>query len=253
MRIVGLVATVSILGALGTACGSRTSMLDSDAYDGDGIVATAGRPNIPGAGTAGNGSTGTGLLGRAGSSSNNPGGAPVSGVDTSLALTPCQQYCPGYGTQCRARLESQDCLSTCQGELNGFGPSCQMLGIAALQCLTPFFSVNGGDCNAAVNRALAQCGTIVSSFDSCKKHQAGPTTPSQSQNAFAACQRSGGGDTTSCKESFSCSDGNYVTFCSLPAGSMLFDCGCVNARGQTASGRLPPSSNLCLDATVLCQ
>ena len=255
VRVAGLVATVGILGSLGTACGSRTSMLDSDAYDsnGNGIVAAAGRANVPNAGTAGKSSNGTGLLGGAGSGSNNAGGAPASGVDTSLALTPCQQYCPGYGTQCKTRLDGQDCLSTCQGELNGFGPSCQMLGIAALQCLAPFFSANGGDCNSAVNHALANCGTIVAAFDSCKKQLGGPTTPSKSRDAFAGCERTGGGDTRSCEESFSCFDGDYVTFCSLPTGSMLFDCGCVSLSGRMGSGRLPPSGDLCLDATVLCQ
>jgi hypothetical protein len=255
VRFVGLVAAVGILGSLGAACGSRTSMLDPDAYDsnGQGVVGAAGRANVPGNGTAGKSSNGTGLLGRAGSGSTTPVGGPVNGVDTSLAVTPCQQYCPGYSTQCKQRLEGQDCLSTCQGELNGFGPSCQTLGIAALNCLTPFFSARGGDCNSAVNHALAKCGTIVASFDSCKKHFDGSTPPARSREAFAGCERAGGGDSTGCNESFSCGNDNYVTFCSLPTGSMLFECGCLNATGQMASGRLPPSGNICLDATVLCQ
>lgn len=255
MRLVGLVAALGILGTLGTACGSRTSMLDSNAYDSDreGVVGTAGRSNVSGTGSAGKSSNGMGLLGRAGSGPTTPVGGPVNGVDTRLALTPCQQYCPGYGTQCKKRLENQDCLSTCQGELNGFGPSCQKLGIDALTCLTPFFSANGGDCNSAVNHALARCGTIVAAFDSCKKNNGGATPPSKSREAFAGCERSGGADTTSCNELFSCSDGNYITFCLLPPGSMLFDCTCVDATGQATSGRLPPAGNLCLDATVLCQ
>ena len=79
----------------------------------------------------------------------------------SVAVTPCQQYCPGYSTQCGKLLKGQDCLSTCQGELNGYGPKCQGLGIGALNCLTPFFSARGGPCDPAVNRALTACGDPV--------------------------------------------------------------------------------------------
>ena len=253
VRVVGFAATVSVLGSIATACGSRTSMLDSDAYGfDDGVDGTAGGASVPGPGTAGKSSSGAGLLGRAGSGATTPVGGPANGVDTTLALTPCQQYCPGYGSQCKKRLEGQDCLTTCQGELNGFGTSCQTLGINALRCLTPFFSANGGDCNAAVNRALAQCGMIVSAFDSCKKTVAGSPTTTKPGNNFSSCKRSGGGDQTSCKESFYCGDGDYVTFCQFSASSMLLDCGCVNPRGQMATGFLPPAGDICLDATALC-
>ena len=252
MRVLGLAAAVGILAPLGTACGSRTSMLDSDAYDSDGVVGVAGGATLPGSGTAGKSSNGTGSPGRAGSGSTTPAGGAANGVDTTLALSPCQQYCPGYGTQCKQRLEGQECLATCQGELNGYGTSCQTLGINALRCLTPFFSASGGDCSAAVNRALAQCGMIVSAFDSCKKGFSGSSAPSKPVNPFATCPRSGGGDNTTCVETFTCNPGNYLTFCSLSPASMLFDCGCVSPNGQMASVLLPPSGDVCLDATAFC-
>ena len=258
MRVIGLAAAVAVLAPLGTACGSRTSMLDSDAYgsDSEGVVGVAGSANAPGSGTAGKSTNGTGAPGRAGSSSTTPAGGAANSLDPTLALSPCQQYCPGYGTQCKPRLEGKECLSTCQGELNGYGTSCQTLGINALLCLTPFFSANGGDCNAAVNRALAQCGMIVAAFDSCKKGVSGsstPSTPSKPISALASCPRSGGGDATSCVQAFACNEGSYVTFCSLPPGSMLLDCGCVSPNGQMVSVSLPPSSNVCVDAAAFCQ
>jgi hypothetical protein len=254
--VIGLAAAIGILGSIGTACGSRTSMLDSDAYDSsrDGVVGVAGSAAGSGAGTAGKGSNGMGLLGRAGSGSTPPGGGPPRDVDSTLALTPCQQYCPGYGTQCNKRLEGQDCLSTCQGELNGYGTSCQTLGISALRCLTPFFSANGGDCDAAVNRALGPCGMIVAAFDNCKKGFDGSTTPTKPpREALANCGRMGGGDTTSCTEVFSCSYGDYISYCSLATGSMFLDCGCVGPSGRMATGLLPPAGDVCLDAALLCQ
>lgn len=255
VRVLGLAVAAGILGSIGTACGSRTSMLDSDAYDSsrDGVVGVAGRATGSGTGTAGTSSNGMGLLGRAGSGSTTPAGGPAKGVDTTLALTPCQQYCPGYGTQCNERLEGQDCLSTCQGELNGYGTSCQTMGISALRCLTPFFSAIGGDCNAAVNRALGQCGMIVTAFDNCKKGFDGSTTPSKPSDAFSNCGRMGGGDTTNCTEVFSCSEGDYIAYCSLPSGSMLFDCGCLGPTGRMATGVLPPAGDICRNAALLCK
>lgn len=236
-------------------------MLDPDAYatDDDGTVSFAGRASIPSTGTAGKSSSGPGLPGSAGTGPTKPVGGPTSGVDPSLAVTPCQQYCPGYGTQCKKRLEGQECLSTCQGEINGYGVGCQTLGINVLRCLAPFFSANGGDCNAAVNRALAQCGTLVTAFDSCKKNASGtptptPTpTPTKPIKSFGDCKRSGGGDSTSCKESFYCNDGNYTVVCYPPDQSMLFDCRCINPNGETAFGRLLPAADLCMNAALLCQ
>jgi hypothetical protein len=193
-------------------------------------------------------------LGGAGSGPTLPAGGAASGVDPILALGPCQQYCAGYGTQCKKRLEGQECLSTCQGELNGYGASCQALGINALRCLAPFFSASGGDCDAAVNRALGQCGAIVAAFDSCKKSFSSSAKPSKPTNAVASCLRSRGGDAnTGCVDTYTCNEGAYFTFCALAPGSMLLDCNCLLPSGQTTSGVLAPSGDVCLDATVFCQ
>lgn len=223
-------------------------MLDADAYDSsrDGV---GGGGTIPGAGTGGK----NGLPGRGGTGSTTPVGGSASGVDTTLAIAPCQQYCPGYGTQCKKRLEGKDCLATCQGELNGYGPSCQTLGINALRCLTPFFSASGGDCNAAVNRALTQCGMIVAAFDSCKKGISGTAAPSKPSNPVASCLRTRGGDNRNCSDFFTCNEGSYFTFCAPASGSMLLDCSCVRPSGQATSGFLVPDGDVCLDATVFCQ
>ncbi len=238
-------ALVGIASLLGTAaCGSRTSTLDSDVYA---SVGQGGSGGVKPGGTGGKTATGGGLLGTAGASTSPP--ATSSGVNGALAKTPCERYCAGYGTQCKKRLEGKDCLTTCQGELNGSGPFCQSLGIDALTCLTPFFSANGGDCGGAVNRALTQCGDMIANFDDCKNEfLAG------NMNPVSACPRAGdGGVNASCTSIYSCPNGPYVTFCS-PTDSMQFaECGCVGPVGTPKSVRVPLAGDLCLDATALCQ
>jgi hypothetical protein len=128
------------------------------------------------------------------------------------------------------------------------------MGVNALTCLAPFFGAKGGNCSEDVDRALTQCGPIVTAFEDCKKQfNASPSQPSS--NPVSRCQRTGSPSPTSCVESFSCaSGGGYITFCNPTAQSgMLLDCTCVSPAGQTASGSLPASSDPCLNATTLCQ
>lgn len=257
-RLAGrVVVSWGVVGLLVTAaCGSRTSMLDPDAYE------------------VGAGGTFTGPLGNAGKPSSSVGGrpvgiggatttptagapssGPVSNVDPSVAVGPCQQYCPGYGSQCKRRLKGQDCLATCQNELNGSGPTCQALGVQTLSCLAPFFSRGGGDCDGAVARALAQCGDIVAKFDACKKEFLRSPGNNPSLNFVGSCLRSGGPMSDgNCSQIFNCNNGPYVTFCNQATdGTMLLDCTCITPDGQTLVSRMLPSADPCLSATTLCQ
>lgn len=242
---------IGVLGLGGTAaCGSRTSMLDPDAYS----VGEGGSSNTSPLGNAGKSSPGSGgrPIGAAGTTAA-IGGSNSSGVDPSIAVGVCQQYCPGYSSQCQKRLKGQACIPTCQGELNNFGPVCQALGVKALSCLTPFFSRGGVDCDGAVNRALAQCSGIVTQFEECKKDfSASPGNPSF--NFISSCERSGGPmDDGNCAQIFNCTNGPYITLCN-PSGSSSkqLQCSCVTPNGQTLEARLPASGDPCLDATALC-
>jgi hypothetical protein len=231
-------------------------MLDPEVYDpGNGEGGSGGKTSpLSSAGKTASGGSPAGHAGTGATIAGSSGTGASSGVDPSLAIAPCRNYCPGYGAECKKRLKGQDCLPTCQGELNNFGPVCQALGVNALTCLAPFFSAKGGNCDAAVNRALTQCGPVVTAFEDCKKPFSGsPSMPSS--NPVSSCKRSGNPSPTSCAESFSCaSGGDYVTFCSpTPQSTMVLDCGCVTPTGQMASGRLPASSDPCLNATTLCQ
>lgn len=218
-------------------------MLDPDVYDPNG---QAGSTGLQPGGSAGKSTNGGGLLGTAGTTVSPT--TPGSNVDTTLATTPCQRYCAGYGTQCRQRLEGKNCLSTCQDELNGSGPFCQSLGIETLSCLTPFFSPGGGDCGSAIDRGLTQCKTLVTAFDDCKNR-----VMTGSPNPVSACPRSGdGGVNPNCVSIFSCGAAPYVTFCSATDSTDFVECSCAPPVGNSQSLRIPMSKDPCFDATALC-
>lgn len=253
-------ALVLGVGALvGTAaCGSRTSMLDPDAYYGT-IGGGGGTSSSPTghAGKTSSGSAGhpTGTGGATTTPIGGTGSGATTGVDPSRASVTCQQYCPGYGTQCVKRLKGRECLPTCQGELTTFGPICENLGINALQCLTPFFSPQGGNCDDAVNRALTQCGKIVQAFEDCKKQfSSGKSPGGLPVGGVASCPRTSGPTPGgNCAEIFDCNNGPYVTSCNLSPQTMLLDCGCVSPSGNAPTARLPFTSDPCLAAAALCQ
>lgn len=248
------VVACGVAGLLVTAaCGSRTSMLDPDAYD---VSQSEGGSSTRPSGNAGKPSSNAGKpsSSAAGATSTPSGGASNSTVDPGLAVQPCQQYCPGYGTQCKKRLKGQDCLSTCQAELNSSGATCQALGVKTLACLGPFFSPNGGNCDGAVNRALTKCQGIVAEFEKCKDLAASTSGNDPSLDFFASCQRDGGPmDDGSCTQIFTCANGPYITFCNWAQdGTMLLDCTCATPKGEAFNGRLTHSADACLNATALC-
>jgi hypothetical protein len=241
---------------LASGCGSRTSMLDQEAYEvgSDGVV-NGGSSN----GGKGNGASGAGSSGHAGSPSTGSGGGSVSpsagatgvggktggggAVDPSLASAPCANYCPGYGTECAARLKGSECLPTCLNELNSFGPACQSLGIQALTCLTPFFTPGGNQCDAAVGRALSKCSKIVKQFEACKKKASGgtapspttpsPTTPTSPKLDPTSCADGGNAAGPGfCLSTYNCQNGSYIVTCDISPMTMLASCTCMSPAGN---------------------
>jgi hypothetical protein len=246
-------------------------MLDPDAYGyspgagGDGTgdqptqIPIAGKPGTAGTGNVIGGSTGTGGV--------PPKPVPTAGgkggtgsLDPSLAVVPCEQYCPGYVADCFNKLmPGQDCLASCEGEINGFGASCQKLGIGALKCLTPFLQP-GLTCDTALSQGLAKCGKIVAAFQKCKGPMPAPTpTPTPTPIPpmpvidVGSCPSMGGGDLDTCKAAFSCPNGLFETFCQPIEQSNTKACSCLGPNGQMASGVFGDVSDACqLAASVLC-
>jgi hypothetical protein len=267
--VASFAVSVGLAGLLNTlGCGSRTSMLDPDAYDpgtdnvsGGGSrtvdpppVGVAGKPSTGGSSVGIGGSsvaTGGSSIATSGSSSTIQGGA--SGVDPSLSVQICQQYCPGYALQCGKRLNGQPCMPTCEAELDGSGPVCQSLGVQTLICLTPFFGATGEACEPAVNRALTACGAIAAAFTDCKAGggKSGPKQPTPFD--IASCKSAGSAaDPSDCKALFSCPNGQYETYCST-SQTGISDCACISPNGSQTMGRFTQSTDVCFRAASVCQ
>lgn len=148
----------------------------------------------------------------------------------------------------------QDCLAACQAEVNSFGPRCQTLGINALKCLTPFFTPNGGNCDAAVNTALTKCGKVVSDFQDCKESQT-PTMPSMPTMPglnVTNCPSMNFTDSLLCIDQYSCNAGVYMVLCTFSSGTA--DCSCSRPDGSSTGTSFPNDGKACYRAaTTLCQ
>jgi hypothetical protein len=236
----------SIVVLVAAGCGSRTSMLDPSLYESD-------ADGVSGSGGAG------------GSSASNVAGAkPVAGstsngnvLDPSLAVAPCASYCPGYSTQCAELLNpGQDCMASCQAELNGSGMSCQRQGIDALNCLKPFFSPQGGSCKDAVARGLAQCGKLVNQFQACKKAAGNNSNSPQTMPTPAfdptTCPADEQVQQNNCLAIYQCQSGPYVVTCNAPSSSgPQASCQCV-APNTLHDVTVPAVANPCQLAAKTC-
>jgi hypothetical protein len=236
-------------------------MLDPDVYgvgmegvgddddDTGGTPATGGRPN----GTAGKsfGATGNAPSNGAAPSSGGKGG--TTSTPMSEAVTACKAYCPGYGTQCAERLMGQDCFAACLNEVTGSGMRCQKLGIAALNCLQPFFTPGGFDCDSAVNRALSKCGKTVNNFEKCK----GVPTPTPTMPVPPAnvtdCPSMGTGSQNYCQMSYACNNGTYNVYCNTDLQTRVASCGCVRPDGAATGTSFMSTLDVCeIAAQALC-
>ncbi|HVY26980.1 MAG TPA: hypothetical protein VHB79_10525 [Polyangiaceae bacterium] len=252
-----------------TACGSRTSILDQDLY-----LDTAGTPSVGGGGRSGgvaganaragggnSGVSGSGTGGGAGGSGGKSNVAGAGGktnavVDPDLAIAPCARYCPGYGTQCVVRLKGAECIPTCEGELNGFGQTCQTLGIKALTCLTPFFTPGGSNCDAAVGRALAKCKKVVDQFNACKKKASGGNNPGPGTAPDfdpTTCDATDHyADPSTCLYSYSCASGVYITTCSTDPSTGAASCICIQGDGSQQTVNIKGGPEACERGVSAC-
>lgn len=282
VRLVSLVGSIGAVGLVSMAgCGGRTSTLDPDVYGpgfgagGDPTVDTptpigiAGKPSSAGtSSTIGVSGTGTGAGGTPSKPVPTTGGKGGAGaLDPSLAVTPCQKYCPGYVADCSAKLmPGQDCLASCEGEVNGWGVACQKLGISALKCLAPFLKP-GLDCDTALARGLATCGKTVASFQKCK----GPPTPTPTPTPtpmptptptpippmpivnVGLCPSMGdSGNFPECKALFSCPNGQFETYCQNDPQTGASNCTCLGPQGQMAQATFHTPSDPCHAAAQIC-
>lgn len=213
VRLAPAVACVIAAGMIAMmGCGGRTSMLDAEAYE-------LGGSGFGGSFTSGGKATGTAgtLL------------LPSAGRPSNPTTDQCAQYCSGYAKTCAKDLKGQDCQQVCQTEIDGFGAKCQVLGITAIKCLTPFFQPGNGSCEAATSRGLAQCGSELADFKSCETGMPIPIpTPTPTPTDPTTCPNMGGISPSSCDVVFACAQGTYRTSCSVSPNGIAAHCYCYH-------------------------
>lgn len=200
---VGCAVVAGVIAMMG--CGGRTSMLELEGYE-------LGGSSFGGSSVTGGRATGT--AGTTSTAGTTP--IPTAGAPSTATMSQCAQYCSGYAKTCAKDLKGQDCQRVCQAEIDGFGAKCQMLGLAAIKCLTPFFQPGNGSCEAATSRGLAQCGTALANFKTCETGKPTPTptpTPTPAPQDPTTCPNMGAISPGSCDMSFACADGLYRTTC----------------------------------------
>jgi hypothetical protein len=228
-------ARVSVLfGLLGAACGSRTSMLDLDAYSSPG---SGGANNVAGSGNR------SGSPGKGGSPSD------PNAVDPSKSVAACTRYCKGYRVQCADELGNRDCLETCAQEVNNNGKQCQTFGIEVLNCLAPLFPTTGPSqgCDAVSNRAAATCSAELGKFQGCKP----ATTPTPNPEPVDTCTITEQGGAGDCVQIYECADGPYVVQCSNTYDG-THACACIAPNGASQFAMYGGTANPCQTAALNC-
>jgi hypothetical protein len=148
---------------------------------------------------------------------------PSAGRPSTPTIDQCAQYCSGYAKTCAQELNGRDCERVCEAEMDGFGAKCQVLGLSAIQCLTPFFRPGSGSCDAATRRGLAGCGSALANFKACETNT---PTPMLDPADPSTCPSMGGISPASCDVTFACSRRVYRTGCSLSTDRARAHCFC---------------------------
>jgi hypothetical protein len=217
------------------ACGSRTSMLDPDAYSSTGA---GGSSNVAGSGSR------SGSPGKAGS----PG--DPNAVDPNKSTAACTAYCRGYRVQCSRELGNRDCLATCAAEINNDGKQCQQYGIKVLECMAPLFPTSGPSlgCEDVSNRAAAACGPELGKFQSCSSD---PTpTPTPDPKPSDTCTVTEAIGPSDCFQLYECMAGTYFVECSHDGGTQT--CNCYTPAGPGPVKVYSGIANPCLTASADC-
>lgn len=206
------------------ACGARTSIVDERYGFGEGGTPPA---HVMSGGAAGQ----SGAL----------------AFDPSLATKPCNGYCQSYGKTCPDRLDpGQDCSASCEREVNSAGSQCQALGIAALECLAPFYQSTG--CWTNLTDGLNSCGDRVDSFEQCAGALAASVLPivdpAKCSNVYS------GSPGLYCSEGFDCAGRRFGIWCDAVDTMGSATCRCGETDGQVAFRF--STANRCLHTAAIC-
>jgi hypothetical protein len=139
------VVVVALAAGAAAGCGGRTGLGNEDSF------ASGGTPGVAGA-------TGVGAT----------AGRQVQPEPSSASVT-CTRYCQRYSVECPEELQGQDCVATCKQEFEG--TKCEREGLAALECLTPFFDDPNDPaeaCGGATYRSRVHCRHELAALEKCR-------------------------------------------------------------------------------------
>jgi hypothetical protein len=229
-RVASFASITSTLLVLGAGCGSRTSMLDVDAYSSDGL---GGFGNTAGSANA---------------------------VDPQRSAPACENYCKGFTVKCPAELSGRDCRASCAKEVNGNGKACQSLGIKALECLTPSFSSTSRNatCDDAKNDGATACSRELVEFAQCAKPTNVPMPnpqPDPRPNRLGlvrGCDEALSSTPDTCIRLYSCMDGSYLVECVSQLDGN-FSCSCSFPSGMMQGAIYGPVADPCRTAATDCR
>jgi hypothetical protein len=218
------VSITSTLLVLGAGCGSRTSVLDVEAYASQGPENTAGSAN------------------------GDPGAA-----DPQRSIPACASYCQGYKVKCAAQLSGRDCMATCAGEVNGNGKECQSLGIELLECLAPFVSPSSGSrtCQEAQDGGAIACQAQLARFSRCAKPASMPMPGPDKPGLVDGCTAAVSSAPDTCIRYYTCADGSYLVECVSQLDGK-FSCDCSFPSGMTQGAIYGAVSDPCVTAGTDC-
>jgi len=264
--------------AWGSACGGRTSALDSSIYDGSsdddddvsgtggkggaasgargGVAGRAptagkagargGRGSSGGRGGAGGSGAGAGATGGVGTGAGGFGGSIGVGIEQINKV--CDNHCGSYGFLCK---ESETkCPFDCQQELFGLTAECRKTAYDALACVDSFFT-NGATCDASTS-ALAACQASLDAWHSCKGSRVVTPIPRGRPDPYVtSCSPLFNHNGVSCNATFSCVSGDYAVYCAFSPTSKQASCSCTSPAMAVSTGFAATDADPCLTAARL--
>jgi len=236
------------VGATGNASSSGGKGLPTGGNSG---VPAGGRSSSGSAGSAAAGGSISGAGGAAGSAS---GGS--AGLD-SAAFSKCDDYCTASAQPrpCPSGFSPLECTSSCTSELSAYGPECQGLGIALLDCLTTVYK-HSSSCSEVDRLSLAKCSALFTSYQACVAPTPHPV-PTPDPPPLLTCSSSGSSSNGKCSLDVKCTSGAYYSVSCYQTGADQSTCTC-NASfpdGSASGGNFGLNENAsfaCYDSLATC-
>jgi hypothetical protein len=259
-----------LLAAL-AACGGRSSTLEPDSVNIDAnqpiagstakpgpsatvggagsVSASGGKSGVPTGGSSSSGGTG-GSGATAGVWMSGAASGGSAGVDTQLFVS-CADYCTASSQRrpCASGISGPECMASCTSEVSAYGPECQRLGSALLDCLTKVYK-NSSSCSEVDELSIAKCSALFTSYQGCVAPTADPLPTPDPPPPPLTCSSSSSSSNGKCAVDVKCTSGAYYSVSCYETSPDQSSCTCnASFPNGSASGG---SFGLNVSATSAC-